>query len=196
MNLNGGTVNRILRVARSLWGQYQQSQRQTPAGPSGRTSSEGRGRASSTERRTTGRSGGSGGTGEGWRSGGYPGDFVGRVSATYSPRPDGRPDPGEIVWGWVPYEEDHSQGKDRPVLLVGRDEQYLLGLMLTSKDHTNDREHDPRYLDIGSGPWDPQGRPSEIKVDRVIRLLPESVRREGAVMERATFDRVVSALRS
>lgn len=196
MNLNGGTVNRILRVARGLWGQYQQIQRQTPAGPSGRPSAEGRSPDPSAKRKTTGRSGGSGGRAEGWRSGGYPGDFEGRVSAAYSPRPDGRPDPGEIVWGWVPYEEDHSQGKDRPVLLVGRDEQYLLGLMLTSKDHTNDREHDPRYLDIGSGPWDPQGRPSEIKVDRVIRLLPESVRREGAVMERATFDRVVSALRS
>ena len=39
----------------------------------------------------------------------------------YSPTADGKPDPGEIVWTWVPYEEDYSQGKDRPVLLIGRD---------------------------------------------------------------------------
>src|SRR5690242_8951646 len=49
----------------------------------------------------------------------YPGDFVGVPDLTYSPQPDGQPDPGEIVWTWVPYEEDHRQGKDRTVLLVG-----------------------------------------------------------------------------
>ena len=47
---------------------------------------------------------------------------------TYAARPDGRPDPGEIVWTWVPFEEDHTQGKDRPVLLIGRDGRWLLGL--------------------------------------------------------------------
>src|SRR5262245_11049869 len=50
----------------------------------------------------------------------------------YSPRLDGRADPGEIVWTWVPYEEDHRQGKDRPVLVVGRDRRTLYGLMLSS----------------------------------------------------------------
>ena len=38
----------------------------------------------------------------------------------YAPEIDGEPDPGEVVWGWVPYEDDPSQGKDRPVLLIGR----------------------------------------------------------------------------
>ena len=41
-----------------------------------------------------------------------------RVDIAYAPKPDGRPDPGEVVWTWVPYEDDPSQGKDRPVLLV------------------------------------------------------------------------------
>src|SRR6476469_6178015 len=36
----------------------------------------------------------------------------------YAPEADGEPDPGEVVWAWVPYEEDASQGKDRPVLLL------------------------------------------------------------------------------
>ena len=33
----------------------------------------------------------------------------------YAPDLDGRADPGEVVWTWVAYEEDASQGKDRPV---------------------------------------------------------------------------------
>ena len=41
---------------------------------------------------------------------------------SYEPEADGQPDPGEVVWGWVPFEEDPSQGKDRPVLLIGRKE--------------------------------------------------------------------------
>lgn len=69
----------------------------------------------------------------GWEDGGYPGDYRGRLRPAYCPSNDGKPDPGEIVWAWVPYEEDYSQGKDRPVLLVGRDGNYLLGLMLTSR---------------------------------------------------------------
>ena len=56
-------------------------------------------------------------------------------ASSYAPSPNGLPEPGEVVWTWVPYEEDHSQGKDRPVLLVGSHGRYLLGLMLTSKDH-------------------------------------------------------------
>ena len=93
----------------------------------------------------------------------------------------------EIVWTWVPFEEDHSQGKDRPVLLVGRDGEYLLALMMTSKDHNNREHADPNYLDIGSGPWDPQGRASEVKLNRVIRVRPDAMRREGAIMPEDTF---------
>ena len=32
----------------------------------------------------------------------------------YAPEMDGEPDPGEVVWAWVPYEDDPAQGKDRP----------------------------------------------------------------------------------
>ena len=67
----------------------------------------------------------------------YPGDYRDMINFEYSPSLDGDADPGEIVWTWVPFEEDHSQGKDRPVLLVGRDGEYLLALMMTSKDHNN-----------------------------------------------------------
>lgn len=117
----------------------------------------------------------------------YPGDYRGMIDFEYSPSLDGDADPGEIVWTWVPFEEDHSQGKDRPVLLVGRDGEYLLALMMTSKDHNNREHADSNYLDIGSGPWDPQGRASEVKLNRVIRVRPDAMRREGAIMPEDTF---------
>ena len=45
----------------------------------------------------------------------------------YAPQPDGRADPGEVVWTWVAYEDDPRRGKDRPVLVVGREGATLLG---------------------------------------------------------------------
>lgn len=128
----------------------------------------------------------------------YPGDFTGRATVTYSPHLDGRPDPGEVVWTWVPFEEDPRQGKDRPVLLIARDGPWLLGLMLTSTDHDRDaakEAHFGRYwLDIGTGAWDRQRRPSEVRLDRIIRIDPRSVRREGAILPRDLFAEVESSL--
>ena len=93
----------------------------------------------------------------------YPGDFRGQPPMSFAPHPDGVADPGEIVWTWVPYEEDHSRGKDRPVLVVGRDGAWLLALMLTSKDHDRDEAQEARagrhWVDIGAGDWDARGRP-------------------------------------
>jgi hypothetical protein len=120
----------------------------------------------------------------------------------YAPSGDGRPEPGEICWTWVPYEEDASQGKDRPVLVVGTRGTQWLALMLTSKDHDHDavrQERDGvavdhyghRWLDIGSGAWDREHRASEIRLDRLLVL--DHVRREGSVLDRATFDRVLAA---
>lgn len=128
----------------------------------------------------------------------YPGDFRGRVEITYAPHPDGRPDPGEVVWTWVPYEDNPHQGKDRPVLLIGRDGRWLLGLMLTSKDHDRDaakEAHFGRYwLDIGEGGWDTQRRQSEVRLDRIIRINPRAVRREGAILDRDRFAEVTRSL--
>lgn len=126
---------------------------------------------------------------------GYPGDFHGAVSVKYAPHPDGAPDPGEVVWAWVPYEEDHSRGKDRPVLLIGHHGRHLLGLMLTSRDHDADAHAGKDYVDIGAGPWDRQARPSEAKLDRIVQVSPDGIRREGAVLDRRRFEMVAAALR-
>ena len=75
----------------------------------------------------------------------------------------------------------------------GRDGQYLLALMMTSKDHNNREHADRDYLDIGTGPWDAQGRPSEVKLNRVIRVHPEGMRREGAIMPQGTFKQIQDA---
>src|SRR5829696_3136720 len=91
----------------------------------------------------------------------------------YRPRDDGRPDPGEVVWAWVPYDEGDGRGKDRPVLVHGR-----------------------RWTDIGTGAWDARGRPSEVRLDRLLVLDPATVRREGAALDRARFDRVVAEARA
>ncbi|MEU2199052.1 type II toxin-antitoxin system PemK/MazF family toxin [Isoptericola sp. NPDC019482] len=132
------------------------------------------------------------------RGAGYPGDYTGAVRPEYSPNLDGEPDPGEVVWTWVPYEEDHAQGKDRPVLLVGRDGPWLLALQLTSQDHDRDAAQEARHgrlwMDVGTGAWDSRRRPSEVRLNRVIRVDPGTVRREGAVMDRRTFDRVARAM--
>ncbi|WP_163542174.1 type II toxin-antitoxin system PemK/MazF family toxin [Occultella kanbiaonis] len=117
---------------------------------------------------------------------------------TYSPNDDGDADPGEVVWAWVPYDENDGRGKDRPVLIMARHNKGFLGLQLTSKDHDRDAEDEARWgrrwLDIGSGDWDSQGRPSEVRLDRVLYLPADAVRREGAAVDRRTYDQVSDAL--
>ena len=111
----------------------------------------------------------------------------------YAPQLDGRADPGEIVWTWVPYEEDPARGKDRPVLVVGRDGRTLLGLMLSSQD---ERSGQRGWLALGPGTWDREGRPSWVRLDRVLQVEEDGIRREGAVLDRQRFERVAAALRS
>ena len=111
----------------------------------------------------------------------------------YAPDLDGRADPGEIVWTWVVYEDDPTQGKDRPVLVVGRDQRTLLGLMLSSQDYHRD---DPDWISIGVGTWDYDGRPSWVRLDRVLDVPEEGIRREGAILDRQRFESVAIRLRA
>lgn len=117
----------------------------------------------------------------------------------WAPEMDGDPDPGEVVWAWVPYEDDPARGKDRPVLVIGVEGPLLLCLPLTSKDHDRDAGQEAaegRYwMDVGTGAWDSRGRPSEVRLDRWLRLDASAVRREGAALDRALFDAVVEAAR-
>lgn len=118
----------------------------------------------------------------------------------YAPEADGQPDPGEVVWAWVPYEEDASKGKDRPVLLLARDGDVWLALQLTSHDHDLDAAQEARegrfWMDIGSGAWDSRGRASEVRLNRLLRIDPATVRREGAALDPELFAAVVEAARA
>ena len=124
---------------------------------------------------------------------------LGLPAFSYSPDPDGDADPGEVVWTWVPFEEDPAQGKDRPVLVLARHETRLVVAQMTSKDHDRDAAQEARWgrfwHDVGTGDWDRQGRPSEVRLDRLLLVEAASVRREGATMKRKVFDGVVAALR-
>ncbi|WP_309135594.1 type II toxin-antitoxin system PemK/MazF family toxin [Cellulomonas sp.] len=116
------------------------------------------------------------------------------VRPVWAPAADGDPDPGEVVWAWVPYEDDPAQGKDRPVLVLAREGRTLVALMLSSQDHDRDAADEARHgrvwTDVGTGAWDARRRPSEVRLDRVLRLPADAVRREGAALDRAVFDRV------
>lgn len=111
----------------------------------------------------------------------------------YAPDLNGRADPGEIVWTWVAYEDDPDQGKDRPVLVVGRDRSMLLGLMLSSQPR---HAEGANWLGIGAGSWDEGRRLSWVRLDRVLDVPEESIRREGAILERTVFEVVAARLRS
>jgi hypothetical protein len=117
----------------------------------------------------------------------------------YAPERDGRPDPGEVVWAWVPYEDDPRQGKDRPVLILDTEGDGWTGLMLSSQDRDRDAEDEARHgrhwMDVGSGGWDAQGRPSEVRLDRLLHLERDAVRREGAALDATIFAEVVAAVR-
>ncbi len=120
------------------------------------------------------------------------------MNIAYDPHPDGKPDPGEVVWTWVAYEDDPSQGKDRPVLLIAREGDQLIGLMMTSVDHDRDMVNEAsagRYwYNLGPGPWDSKGRPSEVRLDRFLAVDAAEIRREGSVLDQPRFDALVEAL--
>ena len=117
----------------------------------------------------------------------------------YAPQQDGQPDPGEVVWAWVPYEDDPTQGKDRPVLVLASDDRQVLALQLTSVDHDRDAAQEAAagrfWMDVGTGAWDGEGRASEVRLNRLLVLDPASVRREGAALDRALFEAVLTAAR-
>lgn len=130
---------------------------------------------------------------------GYVGDYEGLPVIEYTPHSSSSPDPGEIAWGWVPYEEDYSKGKDRPVLIIGRDGPWLLGLPLSSVDHSKDNLQELRagryWVPIGKGEWDSQGRSSAVRVDRIVRFQPDGMRRVAGSLDEKRYQTVAQGLR-
>jgi hypothetical protein len=116
---------------------------------------------------------------------------IGPVRMTYVPSTDGNPDPGEIVWTWVPFEERDGRGKDRPVLIVAAEpDGTVLAVQLTSKPHGGTGN----FVPIGAGRWDPQGRPSWVGIGRIFRVHPDGMRREASALDAERFSHVADAI--
>lgn len=117
----------------------------------------------------------------------------------YRPEDDGAPDPGEVVWTWVPYEENDGRGKDRPVLILAALDNHVIFAQMTSKDHDRDAAQEARWgrywMDLGAGPWDSEGRPSELRLDRLLITHVSQIRREGARLDEQLYYQAVNKLR-
>jgi hypothetical protein len=113
------------------------------------------------------------------------------VNVGYSPSRNDIPNAGEVIWTWVPYEENDGRGKDRPVLVIGRQSaDRVYAVRMTSKAHDGDRD----FLSIGSGDWDSRGRESWVDIEQLYSVHHEGMRREAAVLDRTRYDRVAQAL--
>lgn len=117
------------------------------------------------------------------------------IVVSYAPEHDGEPDPGEVVWAWVPFEDDPSQGKDRPVLVLGHAGSKLACVQLSSKDHSG-RGDAHEWVPVGRGGWDRSGRESYADASRLLRLAPRTVRREGAALHEDRFHEVLDRVRT
>lgn len=116
------------------------------------------------------------------------------IVVAYAPEHDGQADPGEVAWAWVPFEDDPTQGKDRPVLVIGFDGPLLAAVPLSSKDHSQRRDAGD-WVEVGRGGWDGSGRVSFADASRLLRYRPAEVRREGAALDRVRFDAVLGRVR-
>ncbi|UWF78661.1 type II toxin-antitoxin system PemK/MazF family toxin [Microbacterium sp. EF45047] len=113
------------------------------------------------------------------------------VSVGYSPTRNSLPDSGEVIWTWVPYEEGDGRGKDRPVLVIGRQsDDRVYAVRMTSRPHDGDRD----YIGIGSGEWDSRGRESWVDIEQLYSVHRDGMRREAAVLDEARYGRVAEAL--
>ncbi|MBN9186607.1 MAG: type II toxin-antitoxin system PemK/MazF family toxin [Microbacterium sp.] len=118
-------------------------------------------------------------------------DAVEDLTITYRPQRNGAPDAGEVVWAWVPYEEDTTEGKDRPVLVIGRaGPQRVYAVKLTSKSHDGERD----YVRLGTGAWDAKGRESWVDIDQVYLVHVYGIRREASALDRDRFADVAGEL--
>lgn len=109
---------------------------------------------------------------------------------SYSPKLDGEPDPGEVIWTWVPYVENDGRGKDRPVLIIARlDAESWAACYLSTKEHHG-------FVSVGTGHWDSQGRESYLSPERVLRITEAGMRRESTGIDKTHYDRAVQAVQA
>ncbi|WP_405480871.1 type II toxin-antitoxin system PemK/MazF family toxin [Streptomyces sp. NBC_00009] len=111
----------------------------------------------------------------------------GRTRPPRGPRgPGARPQPGEIWWAQVPY-EDGPGDKDRPCLVLAVRRRRARVAKITSK------YHDERAGVIALPPGtvgDAQGRPSFLETDELREVPVGDFRRRAGVLDPAVWDQV------
>lgn len=111
----------------------------------------------------------------------------GRTRPPRGPRgPGARPQPGEIWWAQVPY-EDGPGDKDRPCLVLAVRRRRARVAKITSK------YHDERAGVIALPPGtvgDAHGRPSFLETDELREVPVGDFRRRAGVLDPAVWDQV------
>ena len=102
-------------------------------------------------------------------------------------------EPGEVVWIWAPSDGPDLPPRERAMLVVGRDRHTILGLLISPNPQHAGAE---AWLDIGAGEWDASGRQCWIRLDRVLEVSEQGVRRQGALFPQRRFERIANRLRS
>lgn len=111
----------------------------------------------------------------------------------FAPDMDGQADSGEVVWVWVPAAGAQQPPQERAILVIGRTRTTVLGLLISpNPDHADE----DKWLEIGRGEWDEQGRQCWIRLDRVLEISEEQVRRQGTLFPARRFERIANRLRS
>ncbi|AJE33829.1 hypothetical protein B842_09900 [Corynebacterium humireducens NBRC 106098 = DSM 45392] len=111
----------------------------------------------------------------------------------YAPDMDGQAEPGEVVWIWAPSDGPDLPPRERAMLVIGRDRHTILGLLISPNPKHAGAE---TWLDIGAGEWDASGRQCWIRLDRVLEVSEQGVRRQGALFPQRRFERIANRLRN
>lgn len=112
-------------------------------------------------------------------------------SIYYAPDMDGQADPGEVVWMNVP--DATGTFQERAFVVVGRTKHDILALLISpNAEHAQEKT----WLEIGAGAWEDSGRASWVRLDKIVSLPEDAIRRQGAVMPRQRYDRIAHRLRN
>jgi len=106
--------------------------------------------------------------------------------------------PYPILWAPVPFVEDSTTSKIRPVVMLDSDDHGLTALALFSKSHTSNTTYSMQIDPDSAASFDRRARCSYIEVTRIIHIpwdqIPDNLGRIGA-LSHADQRRLEAALR-
>lgn len=109
----------------------------------------------------------------------------------YAPDMDGQAEAGEVVWANLRL---HRLGEleRRAVLLIGRNQHTLLGLLISSHEiHAKENN----WMPIGNGPWNDKTSSSWVRLDKTLLIQETAIQRRGVRIPERRFERLAHRLR-